>query len=215
MSRRALAAGTRTAGAFVILGFATGVVRGSLLGLFAGLVLISFGHGFGEDAPTIARRMFATASVVVAVGVAALRWNTLELGPIRGAQAVLGPTLLVGPDDVALAACVAAAGAALALGAWSSVPSGGRLARVGAVLEVTVIGSIIATGFWGPALGEGSSAGSNIAGIGQWVAASIAAAFVAIAVSVQDRALDRARWVIAVLGAVAVTAGAVLMAGAL
>jgi hypothetical protein len=117
----------RSAGAVLALGYLLGLAPGPLVAAVGGLALITYGRVLLVDRTMSALACAALAVVAGAVGVAALRWGTLDLGELRGVQAVLGPTILVGPTSVAIASAAAAVAALLALAVWmlGPRPSGG------------------------------------------------------------------------------------------
>lgn len=120
----------RVAGAIGALGYLTGLVDGPVIGALAGLALVTFGRGL--VAPRGAELLGPAGFGVLAgaAGSAALRWETLDLPEIQGAQGVLGPTIAVEPLQVAVLSGIALAACAVALGIWAGVPDGhGALER--------------------------------------------------------------------------------------
>lgn len=108
----------RVAGAVGALGYLTGMVDGPIIGALAGLALITFGRS--ALSPT-GSELIAPAAFGILAGAAgsvALRWGTLDLTEIQGAQGVLGPTIAVEPQQVALLSAGALVAACVALGLW-------------------------------------------------------------------------------------------------
>lgn len=173
----AFSVGARTAGIVIALGYLLGFVEGPVVIVMGGLGLVALGRTM-----LLARRDALLAGVAFAVlagavGVAGLRWGALELASLRGAQAVLGPTVLVGPTVVATAAWGAGIAALAAAGLWLSRPRPGyRVERVRHWVEVVVAALGIATAFWGPALPRGAI---GTAALGGWTVAVTAVAAVA------------------------------------
>ena len=183
-STGAVASGSRAAGTVFALGYLLGLVPGPVVAVVGGLALITFGRSLLLDRRDgrVAAAAFAVATVTFGVG--ALRWDTLELAELRGVQAVLGPTVLVGPQRVAVAAGLAAGASLVALAVWSSL--GPRLDRgdrawlsveavVGALLTVTV--------FFDPVRLIGETAGSPLLEWGLWSGAALATAAVTLALA--------------------------------
>ena len=117
MNARASVA-ARVAGAIGALGFLSGVVDGPVIGAVAGLALITFGRSILSQVGSELIAPAAFAVLAGAAGAAALRWGTLDLVEIRGAQGVLGPTIAVEPQAIALLALGALLAASVALGLW-------------------------------------------------------------------------------------------------
>ncbi|MDQ3952424.1 MAG: hypothetical protein M3279_05600, partial [Actinomycetota bacterium] len=95
-SLRGWGAGARVAGAVVALGYLLGLVQGPLLAVAGGLALVTLGRSAGARGSDDLVFGGALAVLVGALQVGGLRWETLDLAELRGAQAVLGPALLVG-----------------------------------------------------------------------------------------------------------------------
>lgn len=117
MNARASVA-ARVAGAIGALGFLSGVVDGPIIGAVAGLALITFGRSALSPVGSELVAPAAFAVLAGAAGAAALRWGTLDLPEIRGAQGVLGPTIAVEPRGVALLSIGALVAGSIALGLW-------------------------------------------------------------------------------------------------
>ena len=212
LERTALGAGLRVAGAVFALGYLLGFLDGPVVALVAGIGLMVLGRSLIQSGSDVLVSAIALSVFAGGLGVAALRWNTLQIGTLRGAQAVLGPTLLVEPVPLATAAWFAAIGGALALAVWSALPApDGRTASVFALAEAAVGALAIATVSWGPSL----SGGLDATGIFGWVLVTavvlIPTTLVLAARLLRPKALDgRALWILTALAGVAVLAAAVL-----
>lgn len=221
-SLRGWGAGARAAGAVVALGYLLGLVQGPLLAVVGGLALLTLGRcaaSAGKDDLVLGG---ALAVIAGALQVGGLRWETLDLAQVRGAQAVLGPTVLVGPEGVAAASWVAALGATAALAAWLATArradpdAGGRLVQGLWAGEAAVGAFAIVAVFWGGSVPRGSFGGGDGAvAILEWVAAiGIVAAAAIAGATFLTRASSWTAWVVAgaaagVAGAAAVVATAV------
>lgn len=182
-SASAVSVATRAAGAVVALGYLCGIVPGPVVAVVGGMALMTYGRNL-----LLAKRPAiicgaALAVVGGALGIAALRWGALDLGDIRGVQSVLGPTVLVGPTQAAVATGVAAVAASVALAVWCSRPwPRTRMQTIWWGLELVIGALAIATVFLDPAqsaLGAGGAAEVAIQ-LARWVAA-IAAVGVVVA----------------------------------
>jgi hypothetical protein len=213
----AVAVGVRVAGMIVALAYLTGWARGPLLAAAGGLALIAFGHALLlERIPSlVAAAGFAVATTALAAG--ALRWASLELVDLRGAQAVLGPTVLVEkagsaqPWLLPAAAWTAGIACVVALAIWIRFPRGevwfSLLPWAG---EIVVAALAVATVFWGPAATSfGSGDGGEIwADLGRW---ALVTAAVALPVAGLSYLLSRLARIWALV-ALAVAAAAALSA---
>ena len=210
--------GTRVAGAVIALGYLLGLVPGSVVAVVGALALVTFGRALMLDARAALVAGGALAVAGGALGIAALRWGALGLPELRGVQSVLGPTLLVGPVQAALATGIAAGAALLALAAWLTAPwPAGRFQLVWTALEAAIGAFAVVTVFFDPAksaLGSGG-AGSALVDIGLWLVAVIVTGAAACAGA---WALHRIApvWRLAVVGfaAAAVTAAAAILVSA-
>lgn len=108
----------RVAGVVVAAGYLLGVTEGPVMMAVGALALITFGRGLAVDRSHEALAGGALAVMAGAIGVVALRWGSFDLGEIRGAQGVLGPSVIVGPDDTAAAVVAAAVAGVVALVVW-------------------------------------------------------------------------------------------------
>jgi hypothetical protein len=214
LERSALAAALRVSGVVFALGYLLGFLDGPIVAVAGGIALVVLGRLLLTEGREVLLGSVALAVFAGALGVAALRWNTLEIGTLRGAQAVLGPTLLVGPESLATAAWLAAVGGLVALGVAatvSGVPDNRALAA--AIAEGAVGALAIGTVSWGPALSEGLDA----TGIAGWalvvVVALIPVVLIAAAARFRPRWMGaRVRWGLTLLAGALVLAGGVLAA---
>ncbi len=184
------------------------MVDGPVTGVVGGLALITFGRALILDRVHEVRLALALGLLAGALGVAVLRWSTLDLAALRGAQAVLGPTLLVGPAETAAACIAAAVGGAIALGAWleESAPEGAPL-RALPLPEALVGSASLAAAFWGPA-----PRGMNLGDLMVAVAAIALFAGVGVGVAIGLRRMGpRSVWAAVIVGATAVGVAAGLL----
>ena len=207
---RSVALGARCAGAVVALGYLLGFVAGPLVPVIGGLALITFGHGLLLDRPSRAFSAAGLAIVAGAVGIGALRWGAMGLDAIRGAQQVLGPTVLVGPPTAATASSLAAGSAVLGLVAWMSSSDPGRLLpRAGWAAEIAIGALAIVWIFWGDAASSGG-------GLARWAGAVAAVTAVALGGAlVAHRLGARWRWAVAGVAGAGVVAAAAMLASVL
>jgi hypothetical protein len=192
----------------VALGYLSGLVDGPIVAVIAGLGLMVLGRSLQLGRPADAVAAVALGILVAALGVGALAWRTLELGAIRGAQGVLGPTVLVEPREAATAAWLAAGAGALCLALWWGLDVARR--RPDRLPEVGVGAMALVTTSWGP------TPAGEVAIALQWMAGI--AAFIVIAVGVGELVARLPQWATAVISTIAagsVTAGVVLVSTAL
>lgn len=215
-SASALSVAARVAGVVIALGYLLGLVPGPLVAVVGGMALITYGRNLLLERRAAIVSGAALAVLGGALGIAALRWGALELGDIRGVQSVLGPTVLVGPTQAAVATAVATAGASIALAVWSSRPwPRTRLQAIWWALELIVGAFAIATVFLDPAesaLGAGAAAEVALQ-IARWVGV---VAVIGLAVAVAAWALQRIGdiWravAVAVAAAAAMTSAALIL----
>ncbi|HJR45854.1 MAG TPA: hypothetical protein VJ927_09635 [Actinomycetota bacterium] len=177
-------AGTRVAGAVIALGHLLGLVPGSVVAVVGALAMITFGRALLLDARAAMVAGGALAVVGGALGIAALRWGALGLPELRGVQSVLGPTLLVGPVQAAVATGIAAGAAVVALAVWLSAPwPADRLQYIWSALEAGIAALAVVTVFFDPAksaLGSGGAT-SVVVDIALWTAAVLVTGLVAAA----------------------------------
>lgn len=193
----------RVAGAIGAIGYLTGIVDGPVIGALAGLSLVALGRSL-----VIARGHELLGPICFgilagAAGSVALRWGTLDLPEIQGAQGVLGPTIVVEPVAVAVANGAALVAATVVLGLWlmarAERPTGSAKwwwveGGAGALL--------IATLFVGPAP-------SDVIQAGIWLGATGGIAAAAVVVGRLSFS-TRSRWLAVGLCGVVVTASAVI-----
>lgn len=193
--------GTVVAGSYLL-----GLTDGPVMMVIGGLALVTFGRGLVVDRAHEALAGAAVAVIAGALGVSALRWGSFELSEIRGVQGVLGPTLTVGPDEVAFAAAAAAVAGVVAHGVWrAEAPEGGRSL---VALESLVAALALVTAFWGP-----TPRGGGLGGWTTWVGLVVAIAAVAWVIGAGIRRTRRAlAWGAVAAGAAATVASALLIA---
>ena len=212
----AFATGTRVAGVVLILGYLSGLVPGQIVSLVGGLALITFGRMLLLDRKDTAVAGAALAVAAGSFGIAALRWGTLSLETLVGAQSVMGPTILVGPEAPALASGAALGAAIVAIAAWSTQPAGldrrgrmwGRVEAIVAVLAATLV-------FASP--GSGGSLSEFFGDPVELVApaATIALGVALVVAAPKVLRSRKAHWIVLALCAVATAAAASIVAGAL
>jgi hypothetical protein len=209
----ALAVGAQVAGVILAGGYLLGLVQGPVIAVVGGLSLIAFGRAVFLDRAWAAVTGVAIAVLAGALGVGALRWDALELRALRGAQAVLGPTVLVGPVRVSAAAWLGLAAVVIAGVVLLSAPVGtGRTALAARIIEGLVIGLAGATVFWGPAIPDGLDFGDLVPKFGVWVLATLAIAVPVVGLSfVAAKAPMPLRWALLALAAALALTGAVLL----
>ena len=152
-SLAALAVAARVGGTVLALGFLVGLVGGPLVAPLGGLALVTLGRALRIERGGQILAALGFAAIAGAVGVSALRWGTLDLAELRAVQAVLGPTLAVGPEQVAGAAIAAAVAAWVALVLWvGAPPPRGAAGWLGAACETLAAALALVTAFWGPKL---------------------------------------------------------------
>jgi hypothetical protein len=155
--------------------------------------------------------------IALAVSSGALRWGSSSLDAIRGAQAVLGPTLLIEPQEAAIGAGLAAGAGVGALGVWlASHRPVGLASFLLSCAEAVVVALLLATAFWGPAVvapGAGDTADLAM-DVGGWALVVLGATLPAIGLSLLLRRLKPIwSWVAVLVAAAAAVAGAVLVPG--
>ena len=199
-----------------MVGYLSGLVPGAVVSLVGGLALMTFGRALLLDRAATAVSGAALAVAAGALGIAALRWGTLSLEGLVGAQSVLGPTILVGPQLPAIASGVALGAALVATAAWATEPRGidrrsrvwSRIEGILAVLSATLV-------FAAP--GSGGSL-DDLFGEPQEVAVTLACIAAGVVVVLMGPRLLRSgqvRWAVLGVSAVAVIASAGLVAGSI
>jgi hypothetical protein len=219
-STLAVAAVARAGGLVLALGYLTGLVGGPLAAAVAGLALITFGRCLRMDRIDQALAAAGLAVVAGALGITALRWGSMELAELRSVQAVLGPTILVGPETTAVAVIVAAVAATLALALWvAALPVRGFGAWAWTGLETLAMALALVTAFWGPKvlLGlDGVPDSEVVDSVAGWAAASAAAITLGIGGGLLARLVAaRVRVAVMAVAALALLVAAGLIAGAL
>lgn len=212
--------GARAAGTIVALGYLLGFVRGPVIAVVGGLALVTLARCVSAPTPEDAVLAACLAVLAGAVGVGALRWGVVDLGDLRGIQAVLGPTLLVGPAGAAAACWVATGGAVAALAAWLGTArlidsgTGATPRPVTAVwaLEALVGSFLIVSVFWGPSIPRGSLGGDAFVAAVRWLGLTVAVAAASTGAALVLARRRAWRWAALGGGAVAASAGAALVA---
>ncbi|HEX2239691.1 MAG TPA: hypothetical protein VHJ82_00905 [Actinomycetota bacterium] len=175
-----------------------------MLGLLGGFLLAGFGRGLHLDQGRLVLSGVALSILTAGLTIGAARWGSPDLDHIRGAQAVLGPALLVGPTQVAIATACAAAAALLAGIVWlGSLPGINRSGWIGYGLEVSLVAGTLLAVFWWPAAHSESFATGRLASV--IVATALGVTLVGLGVW-EQRSWQFAR-------SVALVAGALLVAG--
>jgi hypothetical protein len=170
----AMSAGARAAGLVLALGYLTGFVAGPLVAAVGGLALMTFGRCLSLDHGAQVLSASGLAVIAGAVGVTGLRWGTLDLSGLRSVQAVLGPTLLVGPTAGTIAAIGASIAAIAALALWLGArPAHGAAQWAWATLEALAMALCVVTAFWGPKVLAGAEVelSETMRDAGMWVGA--------------------------------------------
>ncbi len=176
----AFSVAARAGGAVICLGYLLGLVQGPVVSVVGGLALITFGRNLLLDHRAAAVSGAALAVIAAALGIAALRWGALDLGELRGVQSVLGPTVLVGPTEAAVATSIAGAAAVVALTVWMSRPWPDSKVLFGWWgLEAAIASLALLTLFFEPAALFGHGAGGAVALLGWIGATALIAAVVA------------------------------------
>jgi hypothetical protein len=179
-------AAARVGGLALALGYLTGLVSGPLVAAVGGLALNTFGRSLRMDRAGRGLAAGGFAVVAGALGIAAVRWGTLELAELRSVQAVLGPTLLVGPESAAIAAIIATVAASVALGLWvAALPVRGFIQWIWTGLETLTVALALVSAFWGPKIlldfAEAPTTTEVLDSLGIWAAAAAVVTFVGIA----------------------------------
>ena len=155
--------GTRVAGAVLLVGYLSGFVPGAVMSLVGGLGLMTFGRCLLSDERSSLRSSLALAIVAGALGVGALRWGTVSLQGIGGAESVLGPSIAVGPAAAAAASWAGLLAGVFALAVWgAALETPTRATRWWGAAEVALAIVALAWVFAGPGAGGAfSSVGSE------------------------------------------------------
>jgi hypothetical protein len=200
-------------------GYLTGLTPGPLVSVIGALALVTFGRLLAAERPDALRNATALAIVAAALGVGALRWGTLDLAELRGVQAVLGPSILVGPEAAAIACGMAAAAAVMALGVWIDDPRPvGRIGYVLSGIEAALWSLAVVTVLFDPARSslQGAGFGEAVLQLLVWVGLTVAATGLAVGVAVLEARLSgRLRWLVLTAAGVLVMVAAGLVASTL
>ena len=214
-----LPVGIRATGVVIAAGYLLGIVPGPLVSVIGAFALVTFARALVIDRDRALRSGLSLAVIAAALGVGALRWGTLELAELRGVQSVLGPSILVGPIQAAIACGAAAVAAVLALSSWLREPEArGFLERLWMGAEAGLWALAILTVFFVPARSvlEGAGVASAALEIARWVGAIVVTAGAAFGLSLLQERLDqRMRLGVLVLAGSLVLFAAVLVAGVL
>lgn len=204
----------RVAGAVVALGYLLGLVPGDVTAVIAAAALLSFGRGVAPQSTHSYLGLAAFGAIALAAAVGALRWATSSLDAIRGAQAVLGPTVLVEPQQAAIGSGLAAGAGILALSVWLAAHRpAGPVSFAVSCAEAVVVALLLATCFWGPAVVVGGPDAAELAkDVAAWVLVVLAATLPAVALSLLWRRLPVVwSWVAILVAIAAALAGIVLV----
>lgn len=213
MNRSDLVTGLRVTGAVAALLLLTGVLQSSMWIVLAGLSLAALGRALGAaDRNSLVLIGISLAVLCAAVVALSLRWNTLDAASVRGTQAVLGPTLLVGPTSVAAGAWVATIAATLAIGVWVAAQPWDSDIRERSVSlgELFVVALAVAVPAWGPVAAGDPDMGIGLLGV-LVATAIIAASGFGMAELVRGKKLV---WVPAGAATAGVIAGALMLSRA-
>jgi hypothetical protein len=203
----------------IVLGYLLGLVRGPLLAVVGGLALVTLGRCAAAKGSDDVFLGGALAVLAGALQVGGLRWETLDLAQLRGAQAVLGPTVLVGPEAAAAASTVAGIAGVAALAVWLASARrteegvGGRTVQLLWFAEAALGAFAIVTVFWGASVPRGSFAGGDgVRALAGWVlAVAVVGACAVIGATYLARVPSWRRWIAGGAG-VSVLASAVVVA---
>ncbi len=114
-----------------------------------GIVVIAVSRSLARPASDAASRIAAGLVVVASASLGLLRWQTTSLVDLRGLQAVLGPTVLVGPERAATGAWVALVTGACALALILGRPHD-RIDGAAWAIALAAGALLLATAFYGP-----------------------------------------------------------------
>lgn len=209
----AASAAARAAGSVVALGALIGLAPADVVVVVGALGAVTAGRCMRLESPAAARAAAAVAVGGAALGVAALRWGEPELGALRGVQAVLGPTLTVGPAPAATATALAAGAAVVAFALWLTPPGAARRVAWLALAAEGIVAALACVAlFWGPALPPRDS--DDFAGaLATWVGATALVALALVLFALAARRLrPRWTWALLALAASAAVAGAAVAA---
>jgi hypothetical protein len=177
-------AATRAAGTILAAGYITGLVPGHVMAVIGALALITFGRLLLAPRLEAAFDAIALAVLAAALIAGALRLGSLDMDEIRGAQTVLGPTVLLGPQLAAMAASIAAGAGVVALAEWEAFPGAESKTDLFWWVTETLLGALaLVSVFWGPEIAGPVEGSSLLGGIGTWAIATAAVAVGALAIS--------------------------------
>lgn len=206
---------SRLAGSVIALGFLLGLVPGQLAVVVGAVALVTFGRSL---APGTVRTYLGPAAfgvIALAATVGALRWGSSSLDAIRGAQAVLGPTVLIDPREAAIGSGLAAGAGIVAQSLWLSAHRpGGVVSFVSSCAEAVIVALLLATAFWGPAVvAPGAGDAAELAkDVGAWALVVLAASVPAVGLSFLWRRFSAVwSWVALLVAVSAALAGTVLV----
>ena len=184
-------AATRAAGIVLAAGYVAGLVGGPLTAVVGALALITFGRILLASPEEGILDAAALALFSAALLTGALRIGSLDLTEIRGAQTVLGPTLLLGPRAAAAATWAAAVAGTLALAEWEAFPGTRERAAVAWWVAETLLGALaLVSIFWGPEIAGADEGTSLAATAGSWAAATGVVTLIALGTSYLIRRID-------------------------
>ena len=211
----ALSSAARGAGAVIALGYLTGLVPGTIGAAIGAFALLSFGRSLADRSASALVGLTAFGVIALAAEVGALRWGASSLDAIRGAQAVLGPTILVGPEEAAGGVALAAGAGIVALGLWLSVDRPrGLVSWALSCLEGAVGTLLLTTAFWGPAVvfRGGAGAGELARDLGGWVLVLVIGLAVSVGLSLAFRRFSPIwSWVALAAGLAGALAGTIVV----
>ena len=210
-----LSAAARVAGAVIAGGYLVGLVPGTLGAAIGALGLLSFGRSLAAKTPRGLIELAAFGVIALGAPAGALRWGSSSLDAVRGAQAVLGPTVLIEPREAAIGAGLAAGAGVVALGLWLSVlrPQG-IVSWSLSCLEGAVAALLLATAFWGPAVVTGGGDGTSelARDLGGWALVVLATLLPSVGLSLAFRKVPLVwSWVALAAGVAAALAGTILV----
>lgn len=207
-----LSTAARVAGSIIAFAYLLGLVPGPLVSVVGGLALVTLGRAWLLPEIGARRAGLSLAVLAGALGVGALRWGTLDLPELRGVQAVLGPTVLVGPEAAAIACGVAFAGGLVGLAAGLLEPHPStRADYIWGAIEIGLGSLALVTIFVDPARSvlQGAGLGPALVEIARWIGAVAVAVAIVFGLSILlEKMSDRWRWVALGCGGVAVAAAA-------
>lgn len=172
MTPPAVGYGLRITGVVLAAGYLLALAAGSVLDVVVALALISLGRSMVTQSHA-GPSLYSSCLVLLAGAgaIAAVRWESSALADIRGAQAVLGPTVSVGPSAAAFASAAGAIAGVIALALWSghwSFRWGERAESALVVAETLAPALFLVTLFAGPAVVFDGGVATIAWGLGTW-----------------------------------------------